>query len=513
MSFYSRGLVASFEELEETQSATVMPEESVEEQGETSPEAAQQEPVIHAEELESQLLDSTVATNEVEQLEEQVEDAEEVAAALESLIELGNEALREHGGFDRMAGTMFNQQLHQLANRVGVDMNRMFVPSNESFGGSDTRYNSTTYSLEAAHGILSKTFQAIGNSVSVMGNKVSNAFNAIFSNADALIKRAEKMKERLPELQGKQPMSASFLAFRVGSTVKKGGKLLTGPQAASEWANTLEMLHKNYKGKELADTLSSFFDALGTEEEQKVAAVLPKVLDMARPKWGKILTDAEITKIMFKQILSSMISESSKQFLEEKFSKGRDMELFGVHVPGNYVIYQTVLSDDIIKNKGVRGDFKLSSIYYKAGCAKLPYKDKDKEKVKTMTAQEIEQTLNEVIRIANLVKQIRSDVQAVHAKSSTLAANMNRLAKEQGKAKSKDDNVEIKGVLAATGDWFSGRYWKHALRNLTDLIYSPHYQTARYAVAQSASLLKYCEISIKAHKEEVVDEGSSEEQA
>lgn len=513
MTFYSRGLVASFEELEENQSATVMSEEPVEEQGETAPEAAQQEPVIHAEELESQLLDSADATNEVEQLEEQVEDAEEVVTALESLIELGNEALREHGGFDRIAGTMFNQQLHQLANRVGVDMEHMFVPSNESFGGSDTRYNSTTYSLEAAHGILSKTFQAIGNSVSAMGNKVSNAFNAIFSNADHLIERAEKLKAQLPELQGKQPMSASFLAFRVGSSVKKGGKLLTGPQAAAEWANALEMLHKNYKGKELADTLSSFFEALGTEEEQKVASVLPKVLDMTRPKWGKILTDSEIVKIMHQHILPSLISNSALDFRNQKFWKGKDMELYGIHVPGNYVIYQTVMNEDIIKNKGDREDFKLSSIYYKAGCTKLPYKDKDKEKVKTMTAQEIEQTLNEVIRTANLVKQIRSDVQAVNAKSSTLAANMNRLAKEKGKDFSKDDNVEVKGVVAGIGDWFSGKRWKHALRNMTALIYSPQYQTARYAVAQSASLLKYCEISIKAHKEEVVDEGSSESEA
>lgn len=512
MTFYSRGLVASFEELEENQSATVMSEEPVEEQGETAPEAAQQEPVIHAEELESQLLDSADATNEVEQFEEQVEDAEEVVTALESLIELGNEALREHGGFDRMAGTMFNQQLHQLANRVGVDMEHMFVPSNESFGGSDTRYNSTTYSLEAAHGILSKTFQAIGNSISVMDNKIDSAINFIFSNADKLIKRAEKLKERLPELQGKQPKSAMFLAFRIGNNVKKGSKLLTGPQAAAEWSNTLQLLHKNYKGKELTDTLSSFFEALGTEEEQKVSAVLPKVLDMARPKWGKILTEAEIVKIMFQHVIPAALDVgNTREFMERKTHHSENLELFGIHVPGNYVIYQTVMNEKILKNKGVRKDFKLSSVYYKAGCTKLPYKDKDKEKVKTMTAQEIEQTLDEVINIANAVKQIRNDIHAMYSKSGTLAANMKRLAKEQGKTASKDD--EVKGLVAGAVDWATGHFWKHALRNLSTLVYSPHYQAADAAVKVSSSLLKYCETSIKAHKEEVIDEGGSESEA
>jgi hypothetical protein len=177
-----------------------------------------------ATELSDEIVDVTEAHAEGEASEAQVEEATEVAEALESLAEAVGVAA-QNGGLDRHAAAVTKVALEHMYARVGISAQAM--PALESFGGTATKAATTVVAMEDIKEQAAKIWKAIVEAVKKAIAWATDFFNKIFGTAEKLEKRADALQSKVEGITG----AAKNKSFESEGLVKKlhvNGELGTG---------------------------------------------------------------------------------------------------------------------------------------------------------------------------------------------------------------------------------------------------------------------------------------------
>lgn len=216
-------------------------EEAAEVVEETIEDAAGEITDVVAESVESELDNNEEAiaeSAEIEELddataegEQQVEEYEQAAATLESLVEALQEA-QQNGGLTRQAA-----QFYQIGfESVGVRLTgRPFqnahgeaaMPSLESFGGTMRRDQATTVSMESAKEWLAKVWEVIKKTFAQIKAWLIKFFQLVMDKGERIRARALKVKAAADKVGTDKPKAAQ-IKFAGAAKIAVGGKVSTG---------------------------------------------------------------------------------------------------------------------------------------------------------------------------------------------------------------------------------------------------------------------------------------------
>lgn len=131
------------------------------------------------------------------ELENEFEIAEQVSNVIGSLESLAAEAEASiaEGGLDRFAGGLLQVAAEAQLGRVGIGAEGV-VASVESFGGSGTRTEATTVSVESIKDAAKNLWKWLVKKYKEIREKVLKWFKKIFSGAAQLKARAEKVAKK-----------------------------------------------------------------------------------------------------------------------------------------------------------------------------------------------------------------------------------------------------------------------------------------------------------------------------
>ncbi len=260
----SRGLVAAMESEEEIAAAAAAAE----------PGTEVVDPVgDNAESLETDLIE--VAEDEAASSEQEaaIDEAVEVAEALESISE-GLRAAAGAGGLSKEAAHVVGLSLDHLYGRVGISR-AVGMPALESFGSTSSRVQATTIAFEdikeQAKQLWAKIVAAIEKSIQWLKEK----FELFFGASGKLKARAEKLAQAASQRSG-DAKEAEIDNARLFNALQVAGKVDNPIATAENVKDTVEKLFKGAPARveKLAAFVASgddkdvaaFFDALDLGE-------------------------------------------------------------------------------------------------------------------------------------------------------------------------------------------------------------------------------------------------------
>lgn len=211
-----------------------------------------------AESLETELLEVTDSQVEGEVAEAQVDEAVEVAEALESYMVTLSEITKQ-GGLDRSGAQILSMAVEGLCDRVGL-VSKTQAPALESFGGVSSRVNATQLALEDIKGKAKEIWDNIVKAIKRAIQWVIDHFNKVFGGAEKLKKRAEATAKAAADTQG----TVKDKKLENAGLVKKlhiGGTVSNAPAETARLAALVEGINKSLdteiikKAEELATTM------------------------------------------------------------------------------------------------------------------------------------------------------------------------------------------------------------------------------------------------------------------
>lgn len=178
--------------------------------------------VVEAGELESAVVDIIDAGTASERADGQIEDLLEVAQGLENLLDIATESLQA-GGLTTTDAKLFKIAVESYSSRVeGLTFSP--TPALEAFGGTASRYETTTVAMEGLvenlkaiwehiKAAFKKAWEAIKSFVSAM----SNGMKALETRAKALTAAVDKTKGKA---EGKIAVNGGALAYEGKTDIK-----------------------------------------------------------------------------------------------------------------------------------------------------------------------------------------------------------------------------------------------------------------------------------------------------
>ncbi|MNU19710.1 phiKZ-like phage internal head protein [compost metagenome] len=258
-----RGLVAALESEDEAAAAAAATDDTT--------TAVVEDPIgENAESLETDLIDVADAEAETGEQEAQVEEAVEVAEALESIAD-SLRSVAGAGGLSKEAAHTLGLSLEHMYGRVGVSAAVRTMPALESFGGTSSRVQATTLAMEEiqaqAKELWAKILAAIEKSIAWVKEKLELYFGAsgkIKARAEGLAKAAagKSGDAKAAELENGRLFGALHVDGKVDNVVGTAGEIKgsidalfnTAPERVAALAAFVD------SGDEKA--LGSFFDSL-----------------------------------------------------------------------------------------------------------------------------------------------------------------------------------------------------------------------------------------------------------
>lgn len=226
------------------------------------------------------------------ELDNEMEIAEQVSNVISSLEGLADEAEASiaEGGLDRFAGGLLNRAAEQQLARVGIGAEGV-VASVESFGGSGTRTEATTVSVESIKDAAKNLWKWLVKKYKEIREKVFKWFKKVFSGAAQLKARAEKVAKKAVD-------SKSTLKDDADDSIEVGGAskfLATGVKGQVDFGKLGDNLGKL---KQLANSQFQDHGARMKAIAEKVTELLDVANGLDKDAWEKKgAHDAILTEI------------------------------------------------------------------------------------------------------------------------------------------------------------------------------------------------------------------------
>lgn len=185
------------------------------------------EPVEEAAAIVEVEAESEETEAEIEADVEHVEEYEKEAVALEALIEAARDA-RDAGGFSRGEARLFQIGFESIGTRLTgqpflAEDGGSAVPSLESFGGTMSRRDATTISLENAESWLAKIIRVIKETWNKVWGAVKKFMSQVFDLCERYKARAIKVKEAATKARNQKADGA--VKFGSAAKIAIGGKV------------------------------------------------------------------------------------------------------------------------------------------------------------------------------------------------------------------------------------------------------------------------------------------------
>lgn len=185
-------------------------------------EPAEPEVVDNSETVEAGLLKVNDDEAAAAQVDEQTEEAVEVATALEEMATCLQSAAG-NGGLSRDAAGALNVAVEHMLKRIGMPVEHRQMPALESYGGVSSRVAATQMALEnlaeKAKQIWEKIVEAIKKSIAWLVER----FKAVFDTAGKLGVRAEELAKAATRATG-EPKAKQLDNSRLASSLHIEGK-------------------------------------------------------------------------------------------------------------------------------------------------------------------------------------------------------------------------------------------------------------------------------------------------
>lgn len=211
----TRGLVAAMEQEELAATAAVAP----------APQPVSDSPIIdHSETVETGLLEVSDNESAAAQLQDQTEEAAEVATALESMAE-SLRAAAGNGGLSKDAAHAVNIATEHLMRRVGIDTTKRTMPALESYGTVQSRVVATQLAMESMANTARKIWYAIVDAIKKSIAWLVDRWNSFFDVAKKLKERADKLAAKAEGVGAKEPKVKELDNSGYVSALHVGGKI------------------------------------------------------------------------------------------------------------------------------------------------------------------------------------------------------------------------------------------------------------------------------------------------
>lgn len=466
-----KGLFASLEEM------------GVEVEGTNVDVEVEVQPVVHADELETALLEGNEIAEEAENQTVAIDTAEEVAESLESMIESLESALAK-GGMDTTAASMYRFAMEQYHERLGVK----YEPSAslESFDGIATKSSATVVSLEEAKSLRTKVWDAIMKAIDWVIDLAKRFYKWLFDSHGKFIKRCEEVADR--GRNAKVDESVKITDKRIAKALQVEGSFVSATEAVGIIEATMSQLNNSNATAIIAKELGKVTDM---EDGKQALEALSGILKSITPKWGEQLKEEDFKKAA--NLSERMSNVASK--------KGFNMEVFtakGVYLPGNVLVYQMVNTSAAEIRARTSGGVD-GVTYYRGGVSKLKVKDAEKE-VKPLAANEIVTVANDLKKIAVEGKKIADKLNSLEKDKKELKRKVFELSKKAAKQatdKTYDKPLtKMDEVGHAALTWANNYVVKKCFNNLITSMDQPYMAFLQYFYSEGKVLLDYAEKSM-----------------
>lgn len=399
-----------------------------------------------AETLETELLETAEVEQEVSENQERVEDAVEVAEALESYRVQLEEAIG-NGGLDRNGAAMMNIGLESARESLGITRAR--IVSLESFGGAQGRLQGSQVALEGIKEMIQTAWKAIIEAIQKAYKWFEELFFKYFGSAEKLEKRAKALEDSAANTKGK---------------IEK---------AKIENAGLYKKLYVGSGDLKVTAELTKFAGAVKTYLSDEPAAAL-KAGDALVETFGDI--------------------EKAKKYSIDAYSVGKVDTKLGAAVAGTAVFGSEELFGGVViavrrNDKKLEGKAALNAVAkFSASLGKSETKPADKSEVPTLSKEEVMTVTGEVAKVARQIIDFRATSKKL-TESLKKAAEAAKKVSGDVKEDADADTKELYAALRTAGAALPRVYTQAAA------------VVSSYSLNTSKTLLDYCELSLKQYKE------------
>lgn len=355
----------------------------------------------------AQELDTTLATQEVdestsegEEREESIDEAVEVTEDLTEDLETA-EAAQENGGLDKYAAHFLITNTNRRLQAIGMRPIVSPVNAMEAFGSVSTRQGATQLAIESISQKLADIWKAIVNAFKKAARWIRDHFVKVFGGFEKLKKRAEALKERAGKASGKAE----------SNTIEN-----------DRVANALAI------SKNIKDNANGYNDFFTTAT--KVLETVPEVANKAEKLSEKVGDlDIEDTKThadvsdLAKETIEAMTKDININGTVPTDAKIEDSDKFSVkstsELPGGKIIVKYTPKDG---NDSSVGKIKLANASAKA--TKLEGKS-----LKTLSTSDAEDLCESVSEIADIGIANRKSFDKIADNKDKLVKSTEKLAK------------------------------------------------------------------------------------
>jgi hypothetical protein len=202
-------------EVEGANPATIVEQDTVVTETPTESLPVAPEAVTNDETVETAIIDNAETEEQVENLTEGIDTAEEVVARAEALYAT-MESFLERGGMTDGERQIMAHALESYHDQVGLVFNPTQLGSLESFGDVNTRYDATVAALEDIGDFMRKVGAGIKEAGFRALDAVTDHLGRWFSTQDGMIKRAQAISEAAASMTVEEANKAK------GQTIKGG---------------------------------------------------------------------------------------------------------------------------------------------------------------------------------------------------------------------------------------------------------------------------------------------------
>lgn len=348
----------------------------------------------------------------IDEGESHVEEYEQAAATMESLIEALQDAQRS-GGLTPQAARFATITMESVGIRLtGAPFQNAHgesvMPSLESFGGTMRRDEATTISLENAKEWFAKIWEVLKNTWEQIRSWVANFVKALFSQGERYKQRAQKIQQAAQGANG-QPKNRTVAAGAAGAKIALNG-------------------------------------TVGVDNVSKLLGFATELKNAGNP--GQLVRDA-ITFVsgLSTDSVSSMKAESGETVSQEAVDGGVTLEAFGPFkneynnegisgyatdvLPGNYRLVATAVDSLVLRlmaKAGGNGPTKAFKVVRVS-----EQQQAEDATVNVWTGPQIGTVAGHVIKVIDLVMAARKDWEVVTQVNLNLPAALSQAADEDQK--------------------------------------------------------------------------------
>lgn len=272
------------------------------------------EAVTNDETVETAIIDNAESEEQVEDLTEGMDTAEEVVAKAEALYAT-MESFLERGGMTEGERQIMAHALESLHDRVGLYFNPSQLGSLESFGDANTRYDATVAALEDIGDFMKKVGTGIKSAALRVMDAVREQIGVWRQNQDKLIERANAISSAVESItpeQAKEHKGTEQVLGRYARAFWFDGKVNSGVATAKRSQEVLKQVEAKWNPAPIADAyakaiagMKQVYDTVDTTDEEgnvtgqtKVPSVLVDGTDMLIKTAGGMFKDPVDPKLV-----------------------------------------------------------------------------------------------------------------------------------------------------------------------------------------------------------------------